>query len=203
MTITPTHPRSRRFVADASSGGTAGRTRAPKATATRPPTHRGPGRIDLSRLPVPVDGSIRVTAWADPYLADCGHDARSSYVELFWLGILGPSSTMLLRRLATGLQHAPDGYHLPVVDTARSLGLAPPTTRNSPFVRALHRCVLYRVVRFVDDDLQVRRRLPTLHTAQLQRLPESLRAAHEHLMADHRAVSITGRGGASRGATRE
>lgn len=149
---------------------------------------RSPGRIDRARLPVPVDGSLRVRAWNDPYLADCGHDARSSYVELFWLGILGPSSTMLLRRLATGLEHAPDGYRLPVVDTARSLGLAPPTTRNSPFVRALHRCVLYRVARFVDGDLEVRRRLPTLHGAQLSRLPESLRAAHEHLMATRATI---------------
>ncbi len=74
-------------------------------------------------------------------------------------------------------------------------------------MRALHRCVLYRVVRFVDGDLQVRRRLPTLHAAQLQRLPESLRAAHEHLMAGrpaaHPVARAAGRNGASGGATGE
>lgn len=144
-----------------------------------------PGHIDVADLPVPVTGSLRVAAWADPYLAEHGHDVRSSYVELFWLGILGPTATMLLRRLATGLEHAPDGYLLPVVDTARSLGLGAPTSRQSSFVRALHRCVIYRTARFADDGLQVRLRLPSLHAGQLRRLPESLQAAHGTVAALH------------------
>lgn len=144
----------------------------------RPAPRRRAGRIDVDQLPAPVDGSIRVTAWSDEYLAEHGHDVRSSYVELFWLGVLGPSSTVLLRRLASGLERAPEGYLLPVVDTARSLGLGPPTSRQSPFLRALHRCVVFRVARFVGSDLQVRSKLPTLHASQLSRLPESLQAAH-------------------------
>jgi hypothetical protein len=114
---------------------------------------------------------------------------RSSYVDLFWLGILGPSSTVLLRRLANGLEHSPDGYRLPIVDTARSLGLGPPKSRNSPFIRALHRCVVFRVARFVGPDVEVRRKVPTLHAAQLRRLPESLQAAHE-VVVSRRASSL-------------
>lgn len=151
-------------------------------------SRHGPGRIDLDHLPLPLDGSIMVRPWPDHYLAEHGHDVRSSYVELFWLGILGPSSMVLLRRLAAGLEHAPQGYRLPVVDTARSLGLAPPTTRNSAFVRALYRCVIFRIVRFVDADLEIRRRLPTLHPAQLERLPVSLQAAHATLVATRGAT---------------
>lgn len=151
-------------------------------TPTAPDTHHRhrhrPGHIDLGELPAPLAGSIRVRAWPDEYLADHGHDVRSGYVELFWLGVLGPTATVLLRRLAGGLDRSPDGYRLPVVDTARSLGLGPPTSRHSPFIRALHRCVIFRVARFVDADVEVRRRLPTLSSAQLRRLPESLQAAH-------------------------
>lgn len=158
----------------------------PPRAAARPPRRRPrPGRIDLDTLPAPTDGSLRVTAWFDPYLAEHGHDVRSSYVELFWLGILGPSATLLLRRMASGLQRAPEGYHLPIVDTARSLGLGAPTSRQSPFIRALHRCVIYRAARFCGDDLEVRLRLPSLHASQLQRLPESLQAAHALLAQRH------------------
>ncbi len=152
---------------------------------TRPPaaprdTGR-PGRIDHTKLPVPVSGSIHVAAWPDPYLATHGHDVRSSYVELFWLSVLGPSATMLLRRLASVLDQFPDGYRLPIADTARSLGLGVPTTRNSPFVRALHRCAIFRVVRFEGSQVQVRRQLPTLHQRQVDRLPTSLRVAHDRI----------------------
>lgn len=167
--------------------------RAPFSSPTDPPPRRRPedrtaarpGRIDVTRLPVPIDGSIRVREWSDPYLDEHGHDVRSSYVELFWLGILGPSATMLLRRLVFGLEHAPGGFCCPVGDTARSLGLGAPTSRQSPFIRALHRCVVFRVARFEGDDIEVRRRLPTLNHAQLQRLPDSL--GHLHIQAlEHR-----------------
>lgn len=145
------------------------------------------GHIDVAELPVPTVGSLRVSPWDDPYLAEHGHAARSSYVELFWLPILGPTATMLLRRLAIGLEQSPQGYLLPVVDTARALGLGSPTTRQSPFVRALHRCVIYRTARFADDTLQVRPRLPSLHAGQLRRLPTSLQVAHGSVAARHPA----------------
>ncbi len=150
-----------------------------------------PGHVDVAALPVPVSGTLQVDPWTDPYLAEHGHDVRSSYVELFWLPILGPTATMLLRRLAIGLEHSPGGYRLPVVDTARSLGLGAPTTRQSPFVRALHRCVIYRCARFTDTGLEVHPRMPSLHAGQLRRLPGSLRAAHGAVAARHpvRAVA--------------
>lgn len=38
---------------------------------------------DLSR-------TVHVTPWPDPVIDAVGHDARSPYVERFWLSILGP-----------------------------------------------------------------------------------------------------------------
>lgn len=135
-----------------------------------------------------------VSEWADPYLSERGHNVRSSYVELFWVGILGPSAMLLLRRLATGLEHSPSGFCLPIVDTARSLGLGPPKSRQSAFVRALHRCVIFRTARFVGNGLEVRVQLPTLHDGQLARLPESLQAAHAQLATTHPRI-VTGHNG--------
>lgn len=139
-------------------------------------------RIDVRDLPAPTVGSIAVATWVDPRIDEIGHDVRSSYVELFWLGILGPSSTFLMRRLAVGLVHAPDGYRLPIVDTAQAMGLGTPVGRQSPFIRAMHRCCQFRLARWDGDVLQVRRMLPPLRPGQLRRLPDSLQATHAALI---------------------
>ena len=49
---------------------------------------------------------------------------------------------------------------------------------TNPFVRALHRCVLFGVAQPYDGALAVRRRLPPVATRQLQRMPHSLRERH-------------------------
>lgn len=126
----------------------------------------------------PIDGSIMVKPWVDPVIDQLGHDPRSQYVEDFWLGILGPSTTWLLRRIAAGFDVAPDGFSLPVIDTARSLGLGTPQGKNSPFIRSIARGCTFRMARWEGDVLSVRRKCPPLSLAQVQRLPESLKAAH-------------------------
>ena len=49
-------------------------------------------------------GTITILAWHDEVGDALGHDPRSDYVERFWLSILGPSTTWLLRSLAWGLE---------------------------------------------------------------------------------------------------
>ena len=60
---------------------------------------------------LPTD-HLRVTPWPDAVIDALGHDPRSPYVEQFWLSVLGPSTTWLLRRLATGLG-SPTGWLRP------------------------------------------------------------------------------------------
>ena len=43
--------------------------------------------------------TLTVQPWVDEVIDTVGHEVRSPYVEQFWLGLLGPSSTWLLRRL--------------------------------------------------------------------------------------------------------
>jgi hypothetical protein len=43
---------------------------------------------------------LRVTPWIDPVVDGRGYAIYSSYVEVFWLPVLGPSATVLLQRLA-------------------------------------------------------------------------------------------------------
>ncbi|MGH9299637.1 MAG: hypothetical protein ACRDZT_06945 [Acidimicrobiales bacterium] len=46
------------------------------------PSSSDPACLALDRL--------RVEAWPDPVVDEIGHDPRSSYVEIFWLPVLGP-----------------------------------------------------------------------------------------------------------------
>jgi len=57
-------------------------------------------------------------------------------VEDYWLGILGPSTVWLLRRLAAGFEYSPEGFDLDLAETARSLGLGDRSGRHSPLSAA-------------------------------------------------------------------
>jgi hypothetical protein len=122
--------------------------------------------------------SLVVVSWDDPVVDEIGFDVRSEYVELYWLNVLGPTSTWLLRRLVRGLERHPLGYELDLWATARALGLAYTPGTTSPFLRAFHRCILFGVAQPVHGALAVRRRLPPVTARQLARMPDELRSAH-------------------------
>ncbi len=123
--------------------------------------------------------TVEIRPWPDEVIDSLGFDPRSAYVESFWLGVLGPSTTWLLRRLVTGLDEAPDGFQLPLSETARSLGLGDRGGRNSPFVRAMARTVQFELATPTGEGgLAVRRKVPPLNRRQLERLPPALQAAH-------------------------
>src|SRR5437764_9791176 len=129
--------------------------------------------------PVAVAGNVLIVPWPDVVIDALGHDPRSPYVETYWLAVLGPSTTWLLRRLASRLEVEPDGFSLDLAETARSLGLGMRGGRSSPFVRALGRCVVFELARpHSYHSLAVRRRLPPLSRRQVLHLPESLQHSH-------------------------
>lgn len=130
-------------------------------------------------LPTSLTGRLHIRPWEDPIIDRLGFDPRSIYVERFWLSTLGPSTTWLLRRIASGLDDQPEGFDLPLLDTARALGLGG-EGRNSPFMRALARCCQFEMARPLGDDvLSVRRRLPPLNRRQLHRLPPQAQQEHD------------------------
>ncbi|MFN0090102.1 MAG: hypothetical protein ACKVWR_07535 [Acidimicrobiales bacterium] len=121
----------------------------------------------------------RVSPWADPVVDEVGHDPRSTYVETFWLGVLGPSAVWLLRRFAALLEQSPEGAELDAVETARALGLGGSLGPNGAFCRTVVRLRQFGMAREVGGgELAVRRRLPPLAERQLSRLPEVLQ--HQH-----------------------
>jgi hypothetical protein len=126
------------------------------------------------------EGILTVRPWPDQIIDTLGHDPRSAYVEQFWLGILGPSTTFLLRHLAAALEESPAGADLELQPTARRLGLGARSGRHSAFMRAFDRLVQFDLARRPGPAvLQVRRKVPPLNRRQLSRLPGELRTAHE------------------------
>ena len=133
----------------------------------------------MKTSPVFPADSLTIRPWPDAVIDTVGIDPRSSYVETFWLGVLGPSTTWLLRRLVNGLEASPAGYDLDLTDTARQLGLGDKGGRHSPFVRALTRCVQFDLAQLVDvRTLAVRRKLPPLNRRQVAHLPQTLQDKH-------------------------
>ena len=120
-----------------------------------------------------------VEPWDDEITDELGHDPRSAYVERFWLGTLGPSSTWLLRAIAYGLEASPAGFELSSADTARVLGLGERTGRHSPFVRAVGRLCQFELARVRADTLVARRSVPWLDQRQVRRLPVAIQVEHQ------------------------
>lgn len=123
--------------------------------------------------------SLFVVPWADPVVDEIGHDPRSHYAERYWLPVLGPSTTWLLRRFARFLDDSPEGVELNIEELARELGLGERVGPNAPFGRTLRRCVSFEMAEWRDRALAVRRRLPPLARRHLKRLPGSLQEEHE------------------------
>ena len=127
-------------------------------------------------------GRLCVEPWLDPVIDEIGHDPRSAYVETFWLPVLGPSTTWLLRRFASHLDDAPAGVEFEVQDLARRLGIGERSGPNSPFSRTVKRCVDFQMAEWHGSSLAVRLHLPPLARRHLHRLPETLQEEHQVLM---------------------
>jgi hypothetical protein len=135
---------------------------------------------------------LRIEPWPDPVIDSLGHDVRSAYVERFWLPILGPSTTLLLRRIATELDTRPDGFELPLLDTAHALGLGTRGGRNAPFLRAIARAGTFHLAQPSGPGcLAVRQRVQPLTRVQVERLPDAVRTEHDQWQrASERSPSL-------------
>jgi hypothetical protein len=130
--------------------------------------------------PSPLPTMLEIVAWTDPTFEETGHDPRSAYVERFWLGLLGPSTTWMLRRFARGLEEHPGGFRVDLAETGRALGIGDSMARNSTTQRSVQRaCQFGAAYRMSPQRLAVRSHLPTLTRRQVLRLPETVQRAHE------------------------
>jgi hypothetical protein len=161
------------------------------STFAAPAAPVGPAAPAASRhrpqATVDPTGRIRVVPWIDPVADPHGVHPCSRYVELYWLGVIGPSTTWLLRRLSYGLEVRADGFDLDLTETARALGLGERMGRNSPFRRALQRLCTFELARpHGPGGLAVRTSIPPLPLRHVTRLPQSLQSSHRRWLAEQR-----------------
>jgi hypothetical protein len=129
--------------------------------------------------------TVFVTKWTQPFIDGSGHDPRSAYVERFWLPVLGPSGTWVVRVLSWGLEASPEGFLLDLRQLAKGIGLGSSLGRNSPLVRAITRVCQFDLATMTDahpsgvQPLMVRHTMPWLSRRLVLTLPEYLRAEHE------------------------
>ena len=123
--------------------------------------------------------SLWVSPWSDELIRETGHDPKSAYVERFWLGILGPSATWLLRSISYGFESAPEGFDLSPGDMARVLGLGDRVGRHSPFLRSLSRLCQFELAHYRGGSLVVRPMVPWVEPRMVARMPQQLRAEHD------------------------
>ncbi|MEM8708842.1 MAG: hypothetical protein AAGE98_20430 [Actinomycetota bacterium] len=135
--------------------------------------------------PTPIDAPpLHVLRWHDPLIDQLGHDPRSRYVERFWLGVLGPSTTLLLRVLADALDEHGGVAHLDLGDVAAQIGVGHKGGRNSPLARSIQRAIRFGAARPAGADaIEVRHRLAPLNRGQVERLPVALQAEHERIVS--------------------
>jgi hypothetical protein len=145
------------------------------------------GTVEPGRPPV-----LRLVVLTDPATEAIGLHPRSLYVETFWLPVLGPSATWLLRHLVDELEASPSGVDLPLDDLARSLGLGGAGGRHSAFGRSIERCVHFGLARREDPvRLAVRCTVPPVPRRHLIRLPVGLQERHREWEAGEPQATVT------------
>jgi hypothetical protein len=123
---------------------------------------------------------LLVMPWRDEVIETLGFGPRSMYVEVCWSGVLGPTATLLYRRLGSWAEFNPDGSDVDLTDLAVSLGLGEGLGKNSLIAKAIGRLVHFDIARWAGvAELQVRQALPPLPLRRVERLSYTARRLHE------------------------
>lgn len=146
---------------------------------------------------LPEDGQITLVTWPDALSDATGYPVRSEYVERFWLGILGPTATWLLRRCSDEVLSNTTGAVVDLHPMAGSIGLAYHAGRHNPFSRGFDRLIMFGMMRHVGNHprptFAVRTHVPLLAGRQVARLPEQLQVAHaDYLSSAAAPLSLRG-----------
>ena len=128
----------------------------------------------------PFERTLEVVPWHDAEVERTGHDPRGDYVERFWLPILGPSTTWLVRRFARGLIEHPGGIRVDLAETGLALGLGDNLVKSAAIQRSLVRaCQFGLAARVSEHRLALRTRFPAVSVRRIEHLPDSLQLAHD------------------------
>ena len=126
------------------------------------------------------------TAHPVPEVHRFGFPLDHPYVEHCWTPSLGPTSVLLMRRVASLWQERTPAV-VPTSDLGRMLGVGPGTGRQGALWRTLERIVRLRFGAWTGEpgELALYSEVPPLLDRQLHRVPAPTRRAHERLLSAH------------------
>jgi len=112
-----------------------------------------------------------------------GWPLGSSFVEEFWLPVMGPSSVAVLRWLDRRAEQYQRATTVDLAELALAIGLGASTSKHSPIVRTLDRLMRFDAARIdaIDDAapvLSVFTHLLTVPARLVARLPYGVQVEH-------------------------
>ena len=141
----------------------------------------------------PAEVTIELVPHPTPNVQRIGFSLEHPYVEQVWVGILGPSATLLLRHLGRMVDDQPP-VTIPVADLAADLGLWGHENPRAPAIRhAFERLIRFGLANDAEwpARVQLYSRVALVPRQRLIRLPERTQALHERLVTEHLA-ELTG-----------
>ena len=108
----------------------------------------------------------------------------SSYVELVYAGIVGPTALLAYRRLVRAVTAAPGPVRLEVAELEASLGVG-----RAIALRGIERCVGCRFAHLDGDSLAVHTAIPVITERHYERLSVTARSDHHRLLRELPAAS--------------
>ena len=158
-------------------------------TEHQPARTRTPSRPTVYALP--PSGLLTITAWRHAIVTPSCDLATCTYLERFWLGILGPTATWLTRylsRVITDANRRPDPPVARSIDwheLSARLGVSAHPLHDSVLSRAVNRLIMFNFATTLDHAgepcLAVRRTAPRIPERLLDRLHPVLLEEHIQL----------------------
>jgi hypothetical protein len=138
--------------------------------------------------PAVLPAALTVIAYPDATVEAHGYGPDHPYIEGAIVSVVGPSATLLWKRLARQVVDAAGGpVTVDTIDLLACVGLGQGLAKNSIGARTVARMAAFDMARRAGRDgnlLAVRTALAPLNAARASRLPASARRYHDHITAN-------------------
>lgn len=129
--------------------------------------------------PTPLPAELTLVHLADPRVESCGFGPDHPYIDLAVIPVVGPSGTLMWRRMAKMVAAAGDPVRVDTAELLRCLGLSASLAKNSPGGRTIHRLARFGLVRRCGPRLAARSALAPWGERRAARLPGLVKAYHD------------------------
>jgi hypothetical protein len=143
----------------------------------------------MPTAPTPLPAELTLVRLADPLVESLGLGPDDPYVDLAVLPVVGPSGTIMWRRMAKMVAAGQCPLRVDTAELLRCLGLSASLARNSPGGRTIYRIDRFGLVRRFGSRLAVRTALAPWSERRAGGLPAPVKAYHDQVVREHARIS--------------